>query len=683
MNIDIIKTSNQLKEKLIELKWKNGFECVKCKHTDYTKVNKTDKLSSRKCRSCSYIASPVANTLFGNIKIDLEKALGIYKRIKNNPDVRDLDLEEEFKVRRQTIARFKKKIIANDFKILYGDFEIESPDNSCIQLIIKLKSEASLIVRFQMFISNNYFNDDENISKLFSAIVNSNFPKVEGKIEISDNQKWELYRKITNNESLGFKDFMDNNLQDLASKFIALESLIEDFLIIEEIKNKRKKGKKEKITSLDAKIKKMRYLVFLEGGYFNLLEKAFNEDTIQLQQQENKKYTSYHYFDLKYYMELTKIKMLKEQNKIITDTVNFKNLALNHSLATQIRFNRIALEYCRNSFDRVNNEGYHYLNHIVAIQKKQEKYFGKVKLKNEVGQLTQFVNIINNIIDSSLINKKGLEQDSNVTKNSGFDHFKMLFPILKGNYERLSKAHRKEAIKIVVDYCKMFLIKSAINYEQLYNLLKEIIKDDKILGIDETVTHDNLKYFVLICCKFEKYNEARELLSNNIKNIDQNLINDVLTFNNEVIRFYEDDSHTYKKYIVNSPFSPKSLGLDYEIGWFMLRVKGRYFTDKEFDQASIDYFEEFRVFIEDKKEDEIKLPDRLACLNFIELFIQLYCVKFKKNQDYLLEYDKKISRTIRLNANPKIPDIKNLKIVLGEQEYNIDKFWLDDEIDKL
>jgi len=58
------------KEYLSEIKWKNGFKCVKCRHTSCqirTNYNRT-------CNKCSHTESPSANTLFHKVKFGLDKA---------------------------------------------------------------------------------------------------------------------------------------------------------------------------------------------------------------------------------------------------------------------------------------------------------------------------------------------------------------------------------------------------------------------------------------------------------------------------------------------------------------------------------------------------------------------------------------------------------------------------------
>ena len=58
------------KEYLAEIKWKDGFHCVKCTHTGcQIRAN-----MSRTCNRCSHTESPTAGTLFHKVKFGLDKA---------------------------------------------------------------------------------------------------------------------------------------------------------------------------------------------------------------------------------------------------------------------------------------------------------------------------------------------------------------------------------------------------------------------------------------------------------------------------------------------------------------------------------------------------------------------------------------------------------------------------------
>lgn len=70
---DRFKTDLDCKEYLSELKWENGYKCVKCGHG----ASQKRKGFSRICNKCSHIESPTANTLFHKVKFGLRKAFFI------------------------------------------------------------------------------------------------------------------------------------------------------------------------------------------------------------------------------------------------------------------------------------------------------------------------------------------------------------------------------------------------------------------------------------------------------------------------------------------------------------------------------------------------------------------------------------------------------------------------------
>ncbi len=67
------KTDDNCKEYLSTIKWKNGFECVKCSN----KTSQIRKNFARTCNQCSHTETASANTLFHKVKFGLRKAFFI------------------------------------------------------------------------------------------------------------------------------------------------------------------------------------------------------------------------------------------------------------------------------------------------------------------------------------------------------------------------------------------------------------------------------------------------------------------------------------------------------------------------------------------------------------------------------------------------------------------------------
>lgn len=66
-------SEDKCKEYLADIKWENGYECVKCKNETYQK--RLDH--SRTCNKCSHTESASANGLFHKVKFGLENAFVI------------------------------------------------------------------------------------------------------------------------------------------------------------------------------------------------------------------------------------------------------------------------------------------------------------------------------------------------------------------------------------------------------------------------------------------------------------------------------------------------------------------------------------------------------------------------------------------------------------------------------
>ena len=67
------KTDDNCKEYLANIKWENGFECVKCSN----KTSQIRKNFARTCNKCSHTETAPSNTLFHKVKFGLRKAFFI------------------------------------------------------------------------------------------------------------------------------------------------------------------------------------------------------------------------------------------------------------------------------------------------------------------------------------------------------------------------------------------------------------------------------------------------------------------------------------------------------------------------------------------------------------------------------------------------------------------------------
>lgn len=67
---DRFRTDEDCKKYLAQVKWRNGFKCLKCEH-DASQIRAN---LSRTCNLCSHTESPTANTLFHKVKFGLRKA---------------------------------------------------------------------------------------------------------------------------------------------------------------------------------------------------------------------------------------------------------------------------------------------------------------------------------------------------------------------------------------------------------------------------------------------------------------------------------------------------------------------------------------------------------------------------------------------------------------------------------
>ena len=92
---------------LADEKWKEGFVCRKCGHTNYCSGKKP---FSRRCTRCKAEESATAHTIFHRCRIDLPKAFKIAVLVCSDERISTKKIADEIKIRPMTCWNFKKKI---------------------------------------------------------------------------------------------------------------------------------------------------------------------------------------------------------------------------------------------------------------------------------------------------------------------------------------------------------------------------------------------------------------------------------------------------------------------------------------------------------------------------------------------------------------------------------------------
>lgn len=93
---------------LLDIKWKEGFECSKCKASQCWKGKQWQNL---RCKECGYEESATAGTLFHKIKFPLLKAFHIcYRVCVSKKGMSSNELSRELGLRQKTCWAFKRKI---------------------------------------------------------------------------------------------------------------------------------------------------------------------------------------------------------------------------------------------------------------------------------------------------------------------------------------------------------------------------------------------------------------------------------------------------------------------------------------------------------------------------------------------------------------------------------------------
>jgi hypothetical protein len=105
---DRFKTDLDCLEYLAEIKWRDGYKCVKCGHSKFT-IRK--KNYARDCNSCHHIESPIVETMFHRVRFGLRKAFTIaFELSATTKGISTKQMANRLKISRTTATNFIKKV---------------------------------------------------------------------------------------------------------------------------------------------------------------------------------------------------------------------------------------------------------------------------------------------------------------------------------------------------------------------------------------------------------------------------------------------------------------------------------------------------------------------------------------------------------------------------------------------
>ncbi len=116
----VIQDEDEALTLLSDIKWKDGFVCLKCGSTNYCK-GKTEL--SRRCTRCKKEESVTAHTIFHRCKIPINSAMEIAYLVCDVAAISSYEISRQLDIRHMTCYGFQKKVIdclngKNDDKLL-------------------------------------------------------------------------------------------------------------------------------------------------------------------------------------------------------------------------------------------------------------------------------------------------------------------------------------------------------------------------------------------------------------------------------------------------------------------------------------------------------------------------------------------------------------------------------------
>ncbi len=105
---ELFNNSEKVLKFVAETKWKNGFSCRNCGHSNFCE-GKTH--ASRRCTRCKKEESAAAHTIFHNIKFPINKAFFIaYNVCVIGNDISTYTYSDQLGLNQMTCWKFRKRI---------------------------------------------------------------------------------------------------------------------------------------------------------------------------------------------------------------------------------------------------------------------------------------------------------------------------------------------------------------------------------------------------------------------------------------------------------------------------------------------------------------------------------------------------------------------------------------------
>ncbi len=209
------ETEEQCKDYLYDLKWKNGFVCYRCSHTNGCP---SAAYATIKCNRCKHIHSATAQTLFHKCKFPLQSAfLMVFLIATSKKGVSSYDLSRRTGIRRTTCYYFKRKVMKameqDEDDKLNGKVDVDESSfggpNPGKRGRSKAKTKKEFVIAIEMKKGKVVKARAQFITKASTGQIKPFFYKFINKEACVRSDKWKAYDAI----SLEYKNMIQQESQ--------------------------------------------------------------------------------------------------------------------------------------------------------------------------------------------------------------------------------------------------------------------------------------------------------------------------------------------------------------------------------------------------------------------------------------------------------------------------------------
>lgn len=448
----------------------------------------------------------------------------------------------------------------------------------CVELLNTFSEKE--LASFNKFLSNDYFNTDKLVVKLFDALK-----KQVLNITFFDSEvQRKVYQLVFGKLPHANAPLLKKHKNTLNQKLNALLRLAEKFMAVEKLQA-------DEWWKLD-----YLYVELIKRKQYHLYKRHFNKDIKTIQAEKIKDIAHYENLYKTYWINLEYLaatrKLLEEEN--INELIEYNDLSyLLKKLNTQIILLSLG-DYTKKQYDQSSYE---------AIEK--------------LHALPQYAS--NSQLKLALV-------VINLLKNNTTESYEKILYFIRIHENSLSKKDLDGLYRLALNFCTSEIRKGNFKfYENSFSIHLEMHQKG-LLAIQGNISALVLASITTVACRINKYNWAEEINKIYYKYVDISIRKSLFNYNLGIISFFKKDYILAHELFLKVEKTNTSIDLNVRI----YILKCLYENSSDYSHYFIQVIRSLKEYLKNQKKTPSQT--RQGYLNFTKAILQLYQLKYKKGK---------------------------------------------------